>query len=58
MPAREIKKRTAVTPTFVTDCLETLEKIAIRAKEDLVKKTEEKEFLAIPEKSPYPVIFQ
>jgi len=47
MPAKGIKKIAVVTPAFVTDCLETLEEIAIRAKEDFVANGGE-EFLAIP----------
>jgi len=34
MPAKGIKKLAVVTPAFVSDCLETLEEIAMRAKED------------------------
>ncbi len=47
MPAKGIKKIAVVTPAFVTDCLETLEEIAIRAKEDFKAKGGE-DFLAIP----------
>lgn len=47
MPARGIKKIAVVTPAFVTDCLETLEEISMRAKEDFEKNGGE-EFLAIP----------
>jgi len=47
MPAKGIKKIAVVTPAFVTDCLETLEEIAMRAKEDFEAKGGE-EFLAIP----------
>ena len=47
MPSRGIKKIAVVTPAFVTDCLETLEEIAMRAKEDFEEKGGE-EFLAIP----------
>lgn len=34
MPAQGIKNLAVVTPAFVSDCLETLEEIAMRAKED------------------------
>jgi ferrochelatase len=47
MPKRGIKKIAVVTPAFVTDCLETLEEIAMRAKEDFEENGGE-EFLAIP----------
>ncbi|PZQ87368.1 MAG: ferrochelatase, partial [Flavobacterium johnsoniae] len=47
MPAKGIKKIAVVTPAFVTDCLETLEEIAMRANEDFVENGGE-EFLAIP----------
>ncbi|MES2240782.1 MAG: ferrochelatase [Bacteroidota bacterium] len=47
MPARGIKKIAVVTPAFVTDCLETLEEIAMRAKEDFEANGGE-EFFAIP----------
>lgn len=47
MPAKGIKKIAVVTPAFVTDCLETLEEIAIRAKEDF-KANGGEDFLAIP----------
>lgn len=47
MPAKGIKKIAVVTPAFVTDCLETLEEIAMRAKEDFVENGGQ-EFLAIP----------
>lgn len=47
MPAKGIKKIAVVTPAFVTDCLETLEEIAMRAKEDFIANGGEN-FLAIP----------
>jgi ferrochelatase len=47
MPAKGIKKIAVVTPAFVTDCLETLEEIAMRAKEDFEENGGE-DFLAIP----------
>lgn len=42
-----IKKIAVVTPAFVSDCLETLEEIGMRAKEDFISNGGE-EFLAIP----------
>lgn len=42
-----VKKIAVVTPAFVSDCLETLEEIAMRAKEDFISNGGE-EFLAIP----------
>jgi protoporphyrin/coproporphyrin ferrochelatase len=47
MPANGIKNLAVVTPAFVADCLETLEEIAMRAKEDFEERGG-KEFLAIP----------
>ncbi|UYW00924.1 ferrochelatase [Flavobacterium agricola] len=47
MPAKGIKKIAVVTPAFVTDCLETLEEIAMRADEDF-KSNGGEEFLTIP----------
>jgi ferrochelatase len=47
MPAKGIKNLAVVTPAFVSDCLETLEEIAMRAKEDFEANGGE-EFLAIP----------
>lgn len=47
MPAKGIKKLAVVTPAFVSDCLETLEEIAMRAKEDFEANGGE-DFLAIP----------
>ncbi|MFA5555769.1 MAG: ferrochelatase [Flavobacteriaceae bacterium] len=41
------KKIAVVTPAFVSDCLETLEEIGMRAKEDFIKNGGE-EFLAVP----------
>jgi len=42
-----VKKIAVVTPAFVSDCLETLEEIGMRAKEDFISNGGE-EFLAIP----------
>ncbi len=42
-----LKKLAVVTPAFVSDCLETLEEIGMRAKEDFISNGGE-EFLAIP----------
>lgn len=36
-PKEGVKKIAVVTPAFVTDCLETLEEIAIRAKEEFIE---------------------
>lgn len=47
MPAKGIKKLAVVTPAFVADCLETLEEIAMRAKEEFEEHGGE-EFLAVP----------
>lgn len=47
MPAKGIKNLAVVTPAFVSDCLETLEEIAMRANEDFKEHGGEK-FLAIP----------
>ncbi|MDO4728769.1 MAG: ferrochelatase [Bacteroidota bacterium] len=47
LPQKGIKKIAVVTPAFVSDCLETLEEIGMRAKEDFIKNGGE-EFLAIP----------
>jgi ferrochelatase len=47
MPVKGIEKLAVVTPAFVADCLETLEEIAIRARDDF-KAHGGKEFLAIP----------
>jgi protoporphyrin/coproporphyrin ferrochelatase len=47
MPEKGIKKLAVVTPAFVADCLETLEEIAMRAKEDFEAHGGES-FLAIP----------
>ena len=47
MPAQGIKKLAVVTPAFVSDCLETLEEIAMRANEDF-KEHGGEHFLAIP----------
>jgi ferrochelatase len=47
MPARGIKNLAVVTPAFVSDCLETLEEIAMRANEDFKENGGEK-FHAIP----------
>lgn len=37
LPGRGVKKLLVMCPAFVSDCLETLEEIGIRAKEDFVK---------------------
>ena len=37
MPNEGIKKLLVVCPAFVSDCLETLEEIAIRGKEDFME---------------------
>lgn len=47
MPSKGIKKIAVVTPAFVTDCLETLEEIAMRAQEEFIENGGE-EFLTIP----------
>jgi ferrochelatase len=47
MPAKGIKKLAVVTPAFVSDCLETLEEIAMRANEDF-KEHGGEQFLAVP----------
>jgi ferrochelatase len=47
MPSNGIKKLAVVTPAFVTDCLETLEEIAMRANEEFMENGG-KEFMAIP----------
>lgn len=47
MPAKGIKKLAVVTPAFVSDCLETLEEIGMRANEDFRERGGE-DFLAIP----------
>jgi ferrochelatase len=47
MPANGIMKLAVVTPAFVTDCLETLEEIAMRANEEFMENGG-KEFMAIP----------
>ncbi len=47
MPEKGIKKLAVVTPAFVTDCLETLEEIAMEANEQFLHHGGE-EFLAIP----------
>ncbi len=46
-PGQGVKKIAVVTPAFVTDCLETLEEIAMRAKEEFIENGGE-EFLTIP----------
>ncbi|HNP31841.1 MAG TPA: ferrochelatase [Flavobacterium sp.] len=46
-PKKGIKKIAVVTPAFVTDCLETLEEIAMRANEEFIENGGE-EFLTIP----------
>ncbi|RYG44412.1 MAG: ferrochelatase [Chitinophagaceae bacterium] len=47
MPAKGIKKLAVVTPAFVSDCLETLEEIGMRANEDF-KANGGESFMAIP----------
>ncbi|WP_310558548.1 ferrochelatase [Flavobacterium sp.] len=47
MPEKGIKKLAVVTPAFVSDCLETLEEIAMEAKEQFLHHGGT-EFLAIP----------
>ena len=47
MPEQGIKKLAVVTPAFVSDCLETLEEIAMEANEQFLHHGG-KEFLAIP----------
>ncbi len=47
MPEKGIKKLAVVTPAFVSDCLETLEEIAMEAKEEFIHHGG-KEFMAIP----------
>jgi protoporphyrin/coproporphyrin ferrochelatase len=47
MPARGIKKLAVVTPAFVSDCLETLEEIAMEANHEF-KENGGEDFLAIP----------
>lgn len=47
MPKQGITKLAVVTPAFVSDCLETLEEIAMRANEEFIENGG-KEFLAIP----------
>jgi protoporphyrin/coproporphyrin ferrochelatase len=47
MPEKGIKKLAVVTPAFVSDCLETLEEIAMEANEEFLHHGGE-EFIAIP----------
>ena len=47
MPEKGIKKLAVVTPAFVSDCLETLEEIAMEANEEFLHHGG-KEFMAIP----------
>lgn len=47
MPAKGIKNLAVVTPAFVSDCLETLEEIAMRANEDF-KENGGENFHAVP----------
>jgi ferrochelatase len=47
MPEKGIKKLAVVTPAFVSDCLETLEEIAMEANEEFLHHGGE-EFMAIP----------
>ncbi|WP_313806151.1 ferrochelatase [Flavobacterium sp.] len=46
-PKQGVKKIAVVTPAFVTDCLETLEEIAMRANEEFIENGGE-QFLTIP----------
>ncbi|HSD13293.1 MAG TPA: ferrochelatase [Flavobacterium sp.] len=46
-PKQNVKKVAVVTPAFVTDCLETLEEIAMRANEEFIEHGGES-FLTIP----------
>ena len=47
MPEKGIKKLAVVTPAFVADCLETLEEIAMEAKEEFIHHGGEA-FMAVP----------
>jgi protoporphyrin/coproporphyrin ferrochelatase len=47
MPAKGIKKLAVVTPAFVSDCLETLEEIAMEASHEF-KENGGEQFMAIP----------
>ena len=47
MPKKGIKKLAVVTPAFVSDCLETLEEIAMEANEEFLHHGGE-EFMAVP----------
>ena len=47
MPAKGIKKLAVVTPAFVSDCLETLEEIAMEANEQFIHNGGEA-FFAVP----------
>jgi ferrochelatase len=47
MPAKGIKSLAVVTPAFVSDCLETLEEIAMRAREEFEENGGQK-FLTVP----------
>jgi protoporphyrin/coproporphyrin ferrochelatase len=47
MPEKGIKKLAVVTPAFVSDCLETLEEIAMEANEEFLHHGG-KEFMAVP----------
>ena len=47
MPEKGIKKLAVVTPAFVSDCLETLEEIAMEANEEF-KVHGGTDFMAIP----------
>ena len=37
LPAKGVKKLLVMCPAFVTDCLETIEEIGMRAKEDFIE---------------------
>ena len=47
MPNKGIKSLAVVTPAFVSDCLETLEEIAMRAKEEF-EENGGQDFLTVP----------
>lgn len=47
MPSRQMKRIAVICPAFVSDCLETLEEIGMRGREDFIK-AGGKEFVYIP----------
>lgn len=53
LAAQGVKKLTVVCPSFVTDCLETLEEIGIRAKEQWMELGGE-EFVLVPSMNSHP----